>query len=103
MQRRIIGYARVNHGGESSLNRQIAQLKAAGAMEVLVDMQSGQSTERTGLKRLMTMIESNQVETVMVTRVDRLSRSSIQLRQLLDVCRDKDALVQVLSQNLLLP
>lgn len=100
MQRKMIGYARVNHGAMSDLELQIAQLKAAGAVEVVSDFQLGVSQERPGFNRLMALIEANQIEAVVVTRFDRLTRSLVQLSQFIEVFYDNGVNLQILDQQL---
>ena len=102
MQRKVIGYARVNVDAQSDLDEQIAQLQVAGATEVLADVQSSMSSNRAGFDRLMALIAANQVDRFIVTRVDRLSRSETQLRQLIDLCRDKKVAIGVIEQNSLM-
>lgn len=99
MQRKVIGYARVNVNAQSDLDEQIAQLQVAGATKVLADVQSGMSSNRAGFSRLMALIAANQVDRLIVTRVDRLSRSLTQLQQFIDLCRDKNVAIGVLEQN----
>lgn len=47
----------------------------AGAEELFTDVQPGSSDRRPQFKRLMELVERQQVGTVLVTRLDRLSRS----------------------------
>lgn len=100
MQRKVIGYARVNPGAESDLDHQIIHLQDAGVAEVLTDIQSGLSDDRAGLNCLITLIEAGQVDEVVVTRVDRLSRSLSQLWQLFNLCQGKQVAIKVLEQHL---
>ncbi|MBD2023817.1 recombinase family protein [Leptolyngbya sp. FACHB-711] len=100
MPRKVIGYARVNANAQSDLDEQMAQLEVAGATEVLADVQSGMSSDRAGLNRLMNLIATDQADMVLVTRVDRLSRSATQLLQFINLCRDKNVAIKVLEQNL---
>jgi DNA invertase Pin-like site-specific DNA recombinase len=100
MQRRVIGYARVNVCSEAILERQISRLQGAGVSEIISDIKSGTSKERIGLNHLIALIQSDQVEEVVVTNVDRLTRSLILLEQILDICRAKGVSIRVLEQNL---
>lgn len=102
MQRRVVGYARVNADDKHSLNLQISQLEDAGVTQVLSDIGSGMSKERAGLNRLLDLIEADQVKEVVVTRIDRLSRSLIQLQQLFNVCQGKEVAIKMLNRDVLL-
>jgi DNA invertase Pin-like site-specific DNA recombinase len=67
------GYARVSTDGQT-LDAQIAALKAAGAEKVYSEKQSGATTDRAALGRVLAALESGDV--LMVTRLDRLARST---------------------------
>jgi site-specific DNA recombinase len=70
-----------------ALEQQIARIKEAGAEEILVDVESGRSNredDRTEFKKLIRLVEQQQVDKVIVTRFDRLCRSLPTLRKVLD-------------------
>ena len=69
----IYGYARVSTDGQS-LEAQVRELKAAGAGHIYREKISGAVRERAQLKRAMATIEKGDV--LMVTRLDRLARST---------------------------
>ena len=69
----IKGYARVSTDGQD-LTTQHELLKAAGAELVYSEKQSGIKTDRAALARLMTSLEPG--DTVLVTKLDRLARST---------------------------
>src|SRR5215469_13560291 len=73
------GYARVSPGGKSeSVDAQARQLTKAGCRKVFRDVHvSGAKTERVQLRRLLDQLEADDV--VMVTRLDRLARSTTSL------------------------
>jgi DNA invertase Pin-like site-specific DNA recombinase len=75
----ILGYARVSTDGQS-LEAQIAQLKATKCDKIYREKLSGARTERPELQKLMTSIRKG--DTLVVTRLDRLARST---RDLLNV------------------
>jgi DNA invertase Pin-like site-specific DNA recombinase len=75
----IIGYARVSSDGQS-LDAQIAALKAAGAACVFRETASGAKADRRELKRALEALGEGDV--LLVTRLDRLARST---RDLLNV------------------
>jgi DNA invertase Pin-like site-specific DNA recombinase len=78
-----IGYARVSTA-KQDYAAQVEALKAAGCETIFVEKISGKSTEnRTQFKRLMR--ELNPGDTVVVTKLDRLARSS---RDLLNILHD---------------
>jgi DNA invertase Pin-like site-specific DNA recombinase len=69
----IYGYARVSTDGQSAA-AQVAALKAAGAGEVFREAASGAKTDRTQLRKAIAVLEAGDV--LMVTRLDRLARST---------------------------
>jgi DNA invertase Pin-like site-specific DNA recombinase len=76
---RVVGYARVSTDGQS-LDGQLATLKAAGAATVYREKISGTRSDRPQLARLMASLRNGDV--VVVTKLDRLGRST---RELLDL------------------
>lgn len=69
----IYGYARVSTDGQS-LASQDAQLCAAGCAKVFAEKASGAKTDRVELAKLLKRLEAGDV--VVVTRLDRLARST---------------------------
>ena len=77
----IIDYARVSTGGQS-LEAQQAALKAAGADRVFSEKISGAVTDRKALAKAIAALGSGDV--LLVTRLDRLARSTRDLLNVLD-------------------
>jgi DNA invertase Pin-like site-specific DNA recombinase len=69
-------YARVSTHGQT-LEAQIEQLSAAGCCTVYREKVSGARTDRRQLKRLLKSLAPG--DTVLVTRIDRLARSTFDL------------------------
>jgi DNA invertase Pin-like site-specific DNA recombinase len=72
----VYGYARVSTGGQS-LAAQIAELRAANCERIFQEKASGARSDRKQLARLMASLEEGDV--VVVTRLDRLARSMLDL------------------------
>jgi DNA invertase Pin-like site-specific DNA recombinase len=77
----IVGYARVSTDGQS-LEAQHAALKAAGATRIYSEKISGAVTERKALARAIVALCPGDV--LLVTRLDRLARSTRDLLNVLD-------------------
>ena len=77
----IVGYARVSTDGQS-LDTQLATLKAAGAATVYREKISGARSDRPQLQRLLVGLRPGDV--LLVTRLDRLARSTRDLLNVLD-------------------
>jgi DNA invertase Pin-like site-specific DNA recombinase len=84
----LLGYARVSTDGQS-LTAQIAELKAAGCMEIFQEKVSGAKSDRKQLSRVIGRLGDNDV--LVVTRLDRLARSTRDLLNLLGSIADKQA------------
>src|SRR5271157_3200218 len=82
------GYARVSTDGPS-LDAQVKQLRAAGAEKVLRETASGAKTDRAQLRRALDQLAKGDV--LMVTRLDRLARSTRDLLNTLATITGKGA------------
>lgn len=78
----ILGYARVSTDGQT-LEAQLDALRAAGAAKVFQEKVSGSRSDRPELARLLASLKADDV--VLVTRLDRLARSTRDLLNALDV------------------
>src|SRR5712672_439864 len=77
----ICGYARVSTDGQT-LAAQGAQLHAAGCAKVYSEKVSGAQTDRAELAKLLKRLDEGDV--LVVTRLDRLARSTRDLLNILD-------------------
>jgi DNA invertase Pin-like site-specific DNA recombinase len=77
----IYGYARVSTDGQT-LAAQEAALREAGAAKVYSEKVSGIVTDRAALKKALRMLSEGDV--LLVTRLDRLARSTRDLLNVLD-------------------
>ena len=69
----IYGYARVSTDGQS-VDAQVRALRAAGARQVFREVASGAKADRSQLRRALDQLGPDDV--LMVTRLDRLARST---------------------------
>jgi DNA invertase Pin-like site-specific DNA recombinase len=84
----IYAYARVSTDGQS-VDAQVRQLKAAGAQKVWRETASGAKTDRVQLRRVLDRLDAGDV--LMVTRLDRLARSTRDLLNILATIAEKKA------------
>jgi DNA invertase Pin-like site-specific DNA recombinase len=84
----IYGYARVSTDGQS-VNAQVAALRKHGAGKVFREVASGAKTDRTQLRRVIDQLDAGDV--LMVTRLDRLARSTRDLLNTLAAITQKKA------------
>jgi len=77
----VYGYARVSTSGQS-LEAQLAELKAAGAAKIFQEKITGKHRDRAQLDHALKVLKSGDV--LIITRLDRLARSS---RDLLNIVK----------------
>ena len=82
------GYARCStNEDKQDINRQIRELKAAGADEVVFEYEHGDAKVKKELHMLLDMAASG--DTIITLEVSRLSRSTQQLCEILDIVKEK--------------
>ena len=82
------GYARCSTSEDKQdINRQVRELKASGAEEVIFEYEHGDAKVKKELHMLLDMAEPG--DTIITLEVSRLSRSTQQLCEIIDVIRDK--------------
>ncbi len=94
----MIGYGRVSTVGQE-LDTQIAKLEEAGCVKCFVEKVTGTSTkDRVKLKEMLDYVRSG--DTVVVTKIDRLARSIIDLNKIVTGLNEKGVSVVFLRDNL---
>lgn len=84
----LIGYARVSTDGQT-LDAQDAALQAAGADRIFSEKISGAKSNRPQLSKALEALKDGDV--LLVTRLDRLARSTLDLLNILDAVSKKGA------------
>lgn len=92
----IYGYARVSTDGQS-VDSQVAALTAAGAGKVFREVASGAKTDRAQLRRALDLLDTGDV--LLVTRLDRLARSTRDLLNTLATITGKGAAFRSLGDG----
>ena len=82
------GYARISTDGQS-VAAQVAQLTRAGCKKVFRETASGAKTDRLQLRKTLAVLDAGDV--LMVTRLDRLARSTRDLLNTLAAITDRKA------------
>ena len=91
----VVGYARVSSVGQS-LDVQLDKLKHCD--KIFQEKRSGSSSKRPRLKACLEYVRGG--DTLVVTRLDRLARSTLHLCQLAEQLERKQVNLQVLDQNI---
>lgn len=99
----IYGYARVSTKGQAregnSLEAQEEQLLAKGAERVFKDAFTGTKMHRVAFDELLSILKEG--DTLMVTKLDRLARSTIEGAALVRQLNDKGIAIHVLNLGVL--
>lgn len=100
----IIGYARVSSREQAenshALEQQIARLEAAGATHILSDVESGSRDTRPNFNELLDNCREQKCQEVVVTRLDRLTRSLPTLRRTLEVIQKSGVNLRALDDSI---
>lgn len=95
-----VGYGRVSTE-DQSLDVQIEKLTEAGCSKIFTDIASGSNTKRKGYLALLDYLRSG--DTLVVTRIDRIARSVLDLQKLVIELRSNGiqllAIEQPISTN----
>jgi DNA invertase Pin-like site-specific DNA recombinase len=83
-----LGYARVSTVGQS-LESQVHQLREHGCTKLFQEKRSGARSDRPQLNQLLSSLEPG--DTLVVTRLDRLARSTLDLLNIVKATAAKDA------------
>ena len=84
----VYGYARVSTR-EQTLAGQVAELKAAGCAKVFKEQASGAKSDRAELAKVLRRLDHGDV--LMVTRLDRLARSTRDLLNAMEALTKRGA------------
>lgn len=92
----IYGYARCSTNEErQDIDRQIRELKAAGAEEVVFEYAHGDARKKDAQMQLLERAAEG--DTIIVTEVTRLSRSTQQLCEIIDTIKEKHLRLMIIG------
>lgn len=92
----IYGYARCSTNEEQQdIDRQVRELKAAGAEEVIFEYAHGDARRKDAQVQLLERAAEG--DTIITTEVTRLSRSTQQLCEIIDTIREKRLRLEILG------
>ena len=90
------GYARCStNEDKQDINRQIRELKVAGAEEVIFEYEHGDATLKPSLSMLLETAAAGDI--IITLEVSRLSRSTQQLCEIIDIIREKHLCLQIVG------
>ena len=98
----VYGYARVSTIGQqidgNSLSVQRDELLSRGCQEVITDTYTGKTTHRPNLDKLIKKL--NKGDTLIVTKLDRLSRSTVEGVTLVETLQERGINVHILNMGM---
>lgn len=94
----IYGYARVSTE-DQNLTNQIASLTAAGASKIFSEKESGARTDREALGKALAVLQPG--DTLLVTKIDRLNRSTLDLLNVIETISKKGAAFRSLGEPMI--
>ena len=94
---KIYGYARCSLAEEKGqdLNRQVRELKSAGAEEIITEREHGDAKVKQNLDLLLEVAEEG--STLICTEVSRLSRSTQQLCEIVNIIKRKHMRLEIVG------
>ena len=92
-----IGYARVSSIGQS-LDVQLDKLSSANCDRIFSDKLSGTTADRPELKQCLDYVREG--DRLIITKLDRLARSTLHLAKIADLLEHKSVELVVLDQNI---
>ncbi|MGE5564725.1 MAG: recombinase family protein [Parcubacteria group bacterium] len=97
----IIGYARTSTAEQAAgLADQIAELKQAGATKIFSEQVSGADAARPKLGEALAYVREDEGDTFIVTKPDRLARSTEDLLRIVSDLKAKGVTVRILSMDI---
>lgn len=95
------GYARVSTAGQqrdgNSLADQEARLRESGAEKIFVEAYTGTKIDRPEFKKLLSEVREG--DTVIVTKLDRLSRSAKDGLEIVDMLIERGVTLEILNMG----
>ena len=95
-----VGYARVSTREQSetdALEQQTARIKKAGAVQIFCDIESGKSDRRSQFNKMLELCKCGEITEIVVTRIDRLSRSVISIHKAMTLLEDLGVKLTILD------
>ncbi|MGG4390475.1 recombinase family protein [Priestia megaterium] len=95
---KTVGYMRIStHKAHQKFDRQEAQLEAYGVSKIYQERQSGGKKDRPELDKLLNELEAG--DTIIIVSIDRLSRSTKDLLEIVEIIKNKGAFLKSIQDS----
>ena len=92
----IYGYARCStNESKQDIDRQVRELKAAGAEEIFLEYEHGDSAEKQIQQSMFSLAQDG--DTIITLEVSRLARSTKQLCEIIDIVKNKSLCLTIVG------
>ena len=99
-----VGYLRVSSREQeentNALDQQRARLIEAGAKHIFKDIQAGRKDNRPDFQKLLALVKRGKIRRIIITRIDRITRSLITLKKLVDTLNEYGVILVILDQKI---
>ena len=104
MTEQDVAYVRVSSREQAentnALEQQRQRVLDAGAKQVFQDIQKGKRDDRPAFQQLLALVKRGKIRTIIITRIDRISRSLITLKKLVDTLTEYEVSLVILDQKI---
>ncbi|HEY9627245.1 MAG TPA: fdxN element excision recombinase XisF [Coleofasciculaceae cyanobacterium] len=100
----IIGYIRVSSREQANdtnaLEQQRARVIEAGAKQIFEDVQKGRGKKRHSFDQMIKLVKRGKIRKIIITRIDRITRSLVTLKKLVDTLEEYGVSLVILDQKM---
>ncbi|MBD2023816.1 recombinase family protein [Leptolyngbya sp. FACHB-711] len=104
MTEEIVGYIRVSSREQAvdtnALEQQRARVIEAGAKQIFEDVQKGKNDKRPSFVKLIELVKRGKIRKIIITRIDRITRSLMTLKKLVDTLEEYGVSLVILDQKM---
>ncbi|MGG6238728.1 fdxN element excision recombinase XisF [Nodosilinea sp. AN01ver1] len=99
-----VGYVRVSSREQAedsnALEQQRARIQATPAEQIFEDIQPGSQDNRPNFQQMMEQVRKGKIKKIYITRIDRITRSLMTLKLLVEELEEHEVTLAILDQNL---
>jgi DNA invertase Pin-like site-specific DNA recombinase len=104
MTEQDVAYVRVSSREQAENTNALVQQRHrvldAGAKQIFQDVQQGKRDDRPAFQQLLALVKRGKIRRIIITRIDRISRSLITLKKLVDTLAEYEVSLVILDQKM---